>query len=514
MFTRLIPLLVRNLRQFSSTVLVCVVIPYSVYASETSTLDQSPLLDLSVEEAISVALANNIQLTNSRLRRSIDRFALQLAESEFHPRVVAQAYAEQEGVESVTEGTGLSSAIRLRVQTGGEFTLGTRIDRDEVAGNETDSHDGVMEFSFRQPLLRGGGFQIGRATIQTARLDEEISVLAFKAAVINLTTNVIRAYRAHIQARRQIGIAERSLERARNLLEINQLLVQTGRMAEQDVVQAEADLARRELSLVIAQGFLDSTRLSLIDVLDLNTETQFGELDTLDPSQIEQPILDHDVGMETALRYRPDFLSAQLGIQTAEIRSKVAKNDRLWDLSLNLGWTFRGSENELSLVFDELERTGERVSLDLEIPIGRAAAGPRELAFRRAEANLQIAYNSIKDLNQQITIDVTNAIRDTELAQNRMALAIRARELAEQKARIEREKLSLGVSTNFQLVAFENDLVVAETSELNALVDYLNAISGLDKALGTTLARWDIDIEQIDALPQSSPDNPSESLVQ
>ena len=95
-------------------------------------------------------------------------------------------------------------------------------------------------------------------------------------------------------------------------------------------------------------------------------------------------------------------------------------------------------------------------------------------------------------------IEVRNAVRDTELSLQRVDLARRARALAQQKAEIEREKLSLGVSTNFQLVTFENDLVLAENAELDAVVEYLNTVTELDRTLGTTLDRWGIDMESVE----------------
>lgn len=78
-------------------------------------------------------------------------------------------------------------------------------------------------------------------------------------------------------------------------------------------------------------------------------------------------------------------------------------------------------------------------------------------------------------------------MRNVGLAEQSVVVARRARELSEQKTEIEREKLRLGVTTNFQLVTFENDLVLAEIAELDALVGHLNATTNLDRTLGT----WD-----------------------
>jgi len=53
----------------------------------------------------------------------------------------------------------------------------------------------------------------------------------------------------------------------------------------------------------------------------------------------------------------------------------------------------------------------------------------------------------------------------------------------------------VGRTTNFQLVTFQNDLVNAQNNELNAKIAYLNALSGLDQIIGTTLDTWKIEFK-------------------
>ncbi|MEO1926720.1 MAG: TolC family protein, partial [Gammaproteobacteria bacterium] len=70
-------------------------------------------------------------------------------------------------------------------------------------------------------------------------------------------------------------------------------------------------------------------------------------------------------------------------------------------------------------------------------------------------------------------------------------------ELAEQTLFIENEKLRAGRSSNFELVSFQNSLVTAENSEVDAIIAYHNALTSLDEFLGTTLDTWGIEIQNI-----------------
>ena len=455
-------------------------------------------VELTVRDAIVLALRNSRSLENARLDRSVERFALRVAEAEFRPRVTFEAYADRNEAGVVSETAGIASAARLRIPTGGEFAVGSRVSDLPGGGPDPAFHAATVELTFVQPLLRGAGFGAARAALRTARTDEEINVLAFQAAVIELTSRAVSAYRAYVRAGRRQEIAVRSLERARDLLDVNRLLVQAGRMAERDVIQAEADIARRELDVVAARGGLDAARLHLVDVLDLDTATRFDVTEELGSGEPETRTIDSGTALETALTNRPDYTIGVLGIRNAERRVLVARNNRLWDLSLTLGRTLSGQDDSFTTAIGALDRTGNRVSLDLEVPVGRPAAAQAQLAHRRAATGLGNARNALAELRQRIAIEVRNALRDVELAQQRVELARKARTLAQQKTQIEREKLNLGVTTNFQLVAFQNDLVLAENAELDAVVAHLDAHTTLDRTLGTTLQRWGIAIDRVE----------------
>jgi len=485
------------------TALLGILAPAALGALGPDDGQEAAVIDLTARDVIVLALRNSRVLENLRLNRSIDRMALGLAEDEFRPRVTVDAYSQRNETNFVNENAGVGPAIRLRIPTGGEFSVSSRF-ADLGGGSGLASHDGVVELTFVQPLLRGAGFGTALAGLRTARVAEEINVLSFEVAVISLMSRALRALRAYEQAVRRDEIAARSLQRARELLEVNRSLVQAGRMAERDVIQTEADIARRELDVISAGGGLENARLDLIDVLDIDAGTRFRVVGGIGTGQPDPLSVDVETAMEMALANRSDHQIGLLGIRNAETGLIVARNARLWDLSLSLGRTFSASGSDFAGAFSGFDRTGTRVGLNLSVPLGRAAAGSALLGERRAEASLQIARNGLDDLRQRIAIEVRNAVREVELAAQRLELARRARLLSEQNMEIEREKLNLGVTTNFRLVAFENDLVSAENAEIDALISHLNAANELDRSLGITLERWGIDLDRVEHSTEDS----------
>lgn len=461
-------------------------------------------LELTLHAAIGHVLRNNRRLISARLDRVVSRFELRVAENRFRPRLTVGPYVERAGAETSgdTNEAGLASMVTLRVPTGGE--LGVRLSSGAAGGDvPADSrYSNQLAFTFKQPLLRGAGSEIDTAPVRIARVGERIDVLAFEQTVADVISSVVGRYRDLMQAERRVEIRTRSLDRARELLEVNRLLVRTGRMAERDIVQTRADIASREIQLVSARNSLDKARLALIDVLDVDSRTEIRLADTLADVRGAEPLpAGLDEAVETALRNRPDYRRALLGIENARTRVAVAEDAVRWDLSATLSMSFAGADGSFGRAAGDLGRRNYGARLELLVPLGAASTDPRERDRVAAAIGLRRARNDLADLRQRIDIEVGGAVRETELARRQVELARTARELVEEKTRIEKEKLRLGLSSNFRLVAFEDDLVAAENRELDALVGWLDALTGLDRTLGTTLERWSIAIGQIDREP-------------
>ena len=250
-------------------------------------------------------------------------------------------------------------------------------------------------------------------------------------------------------------------------------------MAERDIVQAEAEVATRELNLTRAQIAADSARLALIDILDIDSRTRIRPVEELTVAPVA---LDVETSVESAFRHRRDYRQTLLGIEDAETNLMLARNNRLWDLSASFSVNFDDQGDS---------RTGR---LNLTIPFGDPG---RQAQYVNADIALKEARNGLAELRQTIDIAVRNAVRNVGVQFRQVELARRARELSEQKLEVEKEKLARGLTTNFRVVTFEDNLVQAQNSEVDTIIAYLDALTALDQTLGTTLETWRIDIRQI-----------------
>ena len=466
---------------------------------------------MTLAQAVAAALRDNPSLVNSRLGRVLEQYDLYDAEQWFVPQF---SFGRLSAEKRHNAGTGERSwdlaagpSLDMRLPTGGSVSLipGWSATVDQV--NNTWSEGAGVNITLRQPLLRGGGFGPGRAPLRLARLSEESNVLRFKAAVMDVVTAVIRAYRAVIEAELAVEINQRSLERARETLEVNQLLIDTGRMARQDITQAESNIADRELGLVEGQIRLDDARRDLNILLDLDGAVRVVPTESM---AVEPKGVVLENSRELAREHHTGYLQAALNLRRNEINLMLARNESLWDLSLSANANFAGRGDDGGDSFDDLlRRTDEgdyRVGLSLDIPLSGVES--RRIKRRRLSAKLAMrqAENSLASATREMDIAVRNAVRGVDTGIRRLELADAALKLAEEKLAIERGKLQLGLSSNFLLTQYQTDLVNAQVAQLSAKIGYLNALTSHDRTIGTVLNTWDIEIEaQPDAAATGAP---------
>ena len=366
----------------------------------------------------------------------------------------------------------------LRVQTGGQFTLSWSKPLEE-----REDSSGTVTLNFSQPLLRGFGRGIETASLRSARLGEDINVLAFREAIAGVVDSTIQAWRGLVRVQRQVEIGEASLARAREQLETNRTLIEAGQMAAREILQSEAEVAERELSLVQARNSVTAANFGLVNILDIDSATLIRPVDG---PAAPRPVLPVEEAIQTALRHAPGYAQAVLNREIAEIALDVAENDQLWDLEL---------ETELSRGTDGgSDGVDYSAGVRLTVPLWDRAP---QLELVNARAGVTRAERGLVELRQTMDIQVRQAVHDVQVGLRRIELARQALALSEEKLEIERNKLQQGLSSIFQLSRFEDDLVQAQNAEVDALFDYENALTALDRILGTTLETWDISVEQV-----------------
>ncbi|MBW2234102.1 MAG: TolC family protein [Deltaproteobacteria bacterium] len=130
----------------------------------------------------------------------------------------------------------------------------------------------------------------------------------------------------------------------------------------------------------------------------------------------------------------------------------------------------------------------------LSFPIGNRAAGHQA---NKAEIELRKAASQVARLRQGIILEVRDAARNLESAQEGIEAAERQRIASQEQLRAERIRLEQGESTPFDVLLRERDLVDAEVNKIDALRVYRNSVVDLDRRQGTILRTRNILIDDV-----------------
>ena len=129
---------------------------------------------------------------------------------------------------------------------------------------------------------------------------------------------------------------------------------------------------------------------------------------------------------------------------------------------------------------------------NLQIPLSNKA---ERADHDRAIGAKVMATSQIDAVAQQIALEVRNAMNQVEMNRAHIESAQKAREFAQQTLDAEQQKYDLGVSTLFFVLQDQTNLAIAQTNEIQAMVNYTKALVGLDRAMGQTLLHNHIALE-------------------
>ncbi|MDT8759395.1 TolC family protein [Sphingomonas psychrotolerans] len=448
--------------------------------SRPSELDRP--VPISLVEAVALGVRDNRDFRAAFLDRAVQRFRLHAAEQRFAPRldILADVYRDDSaGV--VTHQASVSGVGTMLLPSGAR--VGFVWDRRQRLDRRGDSD--VATLTVAQPLLRGGGFAVNRAPLRIARLQDAIEQLALRNTLSEGISRIVFAYHALQQAQEQVRLAELALARTAELIATNRALIDAGRMAAADIVQSEADQANQQVALQQMRQQRNSSQLALLQQLALDPSTNIV---AADPIAAEQVPIDMRQAIEIARSRRMDLLAQQHAVEQAREGLRIARNQRLWDLSL-VGTATRTAGRDP--VFGPLPSlANNRVGLQLAIPLGDPAPG---LAVAEADTSLRTAELRLESLDQSVETQVRDAGQRVEAAWLQVEASRRSKGLSARAVDIARDKLAAGRSSNFEVLSLQDSLRTAEIQELSSIISYLDALTSFDLQIGATLESWKIE---------------------
>jgi len=467
---------------------------------------------LSLEAAVEQVLARNYTLQIATLDPEIAAQDARAARGGYDPTLSGTYSYERE--ETTFSGVDDETAFGS-VGVAGELPWGTQYDASVSATDATSlfgsfvnpldpdqpvpqilsSVSSSARIRITQPILRGFGRASRDAGVRLADNALAQAEATFRATVIDLVTETVDAYYDAIFAQENLTVALRNRDLAAQLLRDNRRRVETGALAPLDLVQAESEVALREVAVVSAEQLQIVALNRLRGLLFDDPTAAFQAPLSLSPlAVLPESNPDPQRDLVQALEHRPDYQLATLNLDAREIAVARDRRDALPEL--NVFGTYGRSVTEETLE-DSLSELTEgqanyTVGAVVSMPLfnrSRDAARVRSLLQRNQADILR------RQLEQSVLLELDNAAARVRNDWRRIQASQAARQLAERALEAEEKKLRAGTSSTFIVLRLQGDLANAEIREIAARADYATSLARYDQALGLTLTRRGIVLE-------------------
>lgn len=362
-------------------------------------------------------------------------------------------------------------------------------------------------FNITQPLLNGFGPQITNAPIRIAQLEQKGAAADFQTNIETQLIGSLQTYWELIGALESYKVQVISYAAARDLLRVNTAKFNAGVVAKTEVLQAEAAAeARRELLIQARQAVRNlEDQLKRQIFLQKDAPMWGVEIRPTQPIAWRELNVDLDQSIQVAFANRSEMRRARSNIDQNEVNKMVAKNQLLPSLNL-FG---QAQPNAVTDDFGDSADTmtdGKYVNynagLQFSYPLQNRAAKYR---LKQADARAKQANESLLDLQDQITLDVRQAVRDLKTARERIDVTQSQIRSAQATLDAERKRLDVGISTSFQVLQFQQDVATAQDQHIRAVVDYNEAAFRLERARGTLLGTYGVQVEGANLKPEPKP---------
>lgn len=514
-------------------------------------MEQKPL---SLKEAIALALENNKDIEVTRQNVRIAEFDFQSASGYYEPKFQGQTYYERATIPNISffaPDVDKVTTSTIAGNAGFQFyipKLGTifdaTINNDRVGSTNPVSiispqYNTGLTFSVTQPLLRGRRFDQPRRTIEIAKRNLSLTDTQFRQRSIEIIANVQRAYWDLTYSLRNLQVQRDGVKDAKEQLEHNKRLVNEGQLAPIDIVAAETQVANLELAVYDALETVNRSENILKNLIaqNKNDSLWIESVVPIDSVELEAPRTTLPEALTLALVNRPEIEINNAQRDINEIDQRFLREQTKPQIDLIGSYTASGVGGALNpgftnpLIRECVQGTPEYQACIVQQQQAAAAqqnllnnVGGSETTFtdiltnkyptvrvgvqfnlplfgnKTAKANLGrslVEGEQIKtqreQVEQNIQVDVRNALQALRTSESRLRSAAIARENSQKQYESEQRKLDSGQSDIYKVLERQTELVNARSAELRAQTELNKAIADLQRATGNSLKANDVE---------------------
>ena len=504
------------------------------HTSLQDTMDKTQagdFLSLSLREFIELVRVKNERIRSQHLEWAISRQAVKKEQSIFEPEFVGSYQHEDNRLRNTVEeassrsswltmfqpevqevyeerNNDYSAAIEGLVPTGARLRLGYTLRemsnilienrRDQGLRDKDHEYRTFLGGSLTQPLLKNGGIKTTTANIRIAEADSDVAFQSYRQEMMLVVSNAAAAYWDLSLAQEKLKMRKDSVHVAEQILEDNRERFRTGKMAEIEVLEAEAGVALRRSLESEARQELVSAINDVRTLFSSSAADREITIEVADPLEMEKLEPDFKKSLHRAFKLRPEYLATRMKIDREDIRLAFAKNQRWPQLDLKASYGLNGLDDSVGGSWDEMSGDFESwsVGFELRIPLGGGMKSRSEL--EAAKKRKRQALLELKAVEVGLANVVDTAVGSVYSTAEQAGYYASVVDFNKRLLNVELARLEAGRSNSRLVLEKEEDLREAKEAELESLVNYIKAILGLDVASGSLLVRYGIEAMQVD----------------
>lgn len=400
-------------------------------------------LRLSLREAIELALQENIQVR--LLRERIEAAS-------------AAAFTQLGALLPTLSGTVSQNSQNFFLGTIGGAPVAT--DTFQIFDSRTSLTQNLFSLSLIQR------WRAARTGVEVAHLEAETGRRDTAATVALLYYEALRAR----------ALVEASQENVRMNLELYTLAKdrQAGGMATAlDTARAEAQLENEKQRLLFLTSEWKRTQLNLLRALGIRLDVQLTLTDHFHLFD------DHPVTVERALasafENRPELKAQSQRVKLATLTLRSVTSERVPSLM---------ARGDVGLIGNRADATLQTHNVGVVLSVPIFDGGQREGRIKESRSQLNQELIRMKDVTDQVTLEVRQAAATLDLAQDQVLVSERGLASALREMDLAQERFVMLAASNIELTNAQTSLARARENRIEALFRFNAARVNLARAQG------------------------------
>ncbi|MBW6509753.1 MAG: TolC family protein [Desulfuromonadales bacterium] len=469
----------------------------------------------SLNELIILGLRTNTQLQIDQVEIDKAQQAIVIEQAAFDPEAFTLVGYEQQKAPFVTDQFSgrmttrqYQGTIGLRQRFSSGMTASARLLTERFSGFDASStldprYRSAFVIELNQPLLRNYGQIANQTAIDRAGYQLQQTELGFLLHAQQLALQLEYALRQLALQYQIMALRNEALVLAEGLLDVNHRRFEEGLVAITEIQGAEATLAERRLLLAQARQQHDLLFEQLNRQLDGQLPAGFNPTplfaDEPEPSAFSDQ---YEILLETARVKRLDRQIAQLSLASRQ-RQLDFFNQQLkpqLDLRLQAGLNglagrqqadtpYRGNWEDSFAGMSSADGYQWGVALEFSVPLGNRAAQSRQ---RQSQMSVQQQRYQLSDLDMDTQTQIRERIVELNHTQEQQAISAEFERLATIALEQEQRRLDEGLSDTHRLVAFQDNMISARITRLQAFTAHHLAYANLAFVVGEIFDRYQI----------------------